>query len=88
MDQDHINHLNKIIEEFTVRATDTYIRGQREHGGNLWEKDNLPEAVEESIDMFIYLITELERSHRKDQLIAELKEHIKTLEEMLAGMQG
>jgi acetate kinase len=82
MDQDHINHLNRIIKEITARATDTYIGGQIEHGGNLWTKQNLiDEAIEENIDSLIYLLT------LRDQL-KSMEEHINNLETMLAGMQG
>ena len=37
---------------------DKYKRGQEEHGGNLWEKSGLIDnAIEEAIDMVIYLLT-------------------------------
>ena len=35
-----------------------YKRGQEEHGGNLWEKENLLDStIEEAVDLVIYLLT-------------------------------
>jgi hypothetical protein len=39
-------------------ATAKYEKGQREHGGNLWQKDGLlDEAINEAIDQVVCLIT-------------------------------
>ncbi len=39
---------------------DKYEIGQKEHGGNLWEKDTLflvDQAIDEAIDQVVYLTT-------------------------------
>lgn len=49
------------IESFAYRAVDKYVKGQKEHGGNLWDRDCLAESIQENIDLFWYLAAEKER---------------------------
>ena len=52
-------HLQMIKDEFVKRVDAKYRAGQKEHGGDLWNKDSLAEALPEAIDLFVYIITEL-----------------------------
>jgi hypothetical protein len=49
------------IDSFVYRAVDKYVKGQKEHGGNLWDRDCLAESFLENIDLFWYLAAEKER---------------------------
>lgn len=58
MTSDQCAHLNRILSQFTRDASEKYTAGQREHGGNLWEKPGmLDQAILEAIDQVIYLYT-------------------------------
>lgn len=62
MDAIHEAHLARILEAFRVDAAAKYRRGQAEHGGDLWEHPRLlDDAIEEAIDLVVYLYTERER---------------------------
>lgn len=53
-------HLYDIKELFVGMVDKKYRRGQAEHGGDLFAKneiDLLDMAIEETIDQFVYLIT-------------------------------
>lgn len=50
-------HLHTIQEQFCQEVSDKYRKGQNEHGGNLWEKDNLAALGEEAIDFVVYFYT-------------------------------
>lgn len=66
MDAEHEAHLQRILRQFTADARAKYENGQREHGGNLWEKPGMLEhALEEAIDQVIYLYTALEQRDRR-----------------------
>jgi len=55
---EHYNHLERLITYLEDRLTDKYVKGQEEHGGALWEKDGLLDmAIDEAIDLCVYLIT-------------------------------
>ena len=59
-------HLARVKTNFTELATDKYIKGQSQHGGNLWEKKNLIDmAIDEAIDQVIYLLTLKEQIENK-----------------------
>jgi len=69
MSDDHIAHLNKIVNEFTQLASVKYVTGQKEHGGNLWEKEGLLDmAIDEAIDQVIYLLT-LKKQLKNDKVV-------------------
>lgn len=58
-------HLSRIVNAFAKEASDKYVTGQIEHGGNLWEKPHmLDNAILEAIDLVIYLYTLREQSGR------------------------
>jgi len=51
-------HLQKIKEEFCRLYDVKYRAGQKEHGGNLWDKANkIDLAIEEALDLVGYLLT-------------------------------
>ncbi len=53
-------HLLSITERFKKLADAKYQKGQKEHGGNLWDLSAtqlLDEAIAESIDQITYLLT-------------------------------
>lgn len=51
-------HLMSIIEQAIDRIDRKYRKGDKEHGGQLWEKKDIIEmAIDEAIDQVVYLIT-------------------------------
>ena len=51
-------HLTRLLTQFQEQAAAKYRKGQQEHGGNLWVKPGLLDmAIEEAIDLVIYLLT-------------------------------
>ena len=63
MEEQHQAHLDSIIVDFSELVTKKYTAGQKEHGGNLWQKEGLIDmAIDEAIDQVVYLLT------LKDQL--------------------
>ena len=58
MDADQHAHVDRILGYLTRELRAKYARGQAEHGGNLWEKPGLLDhAIEEALDLVIYLLT-------------------------------
>jgi hypothetical protein len=58
MTPDHEAHLERIKQQFLKDVDKKYREGQREHGGFLPTKtDLLDEALNEIIDLYVYLIT-------------------------------
>lgn len=57
-------HLLQLKNEMLERMDFRYRRGQREHGGNLWDKNMnfLEEAIEENIDALVYLLTAIQQT--------------------------
>lgn len=48
--------MDQALSRFHIMAKNKYVSGQKEHGGNLWEKLNLLDhAEEEVIDLWYYL---------------------------------
>lgn len=50
-------HLKSIIQRFEIDASAKYINGQRQHGGNLWDRDTMSDAMQEALDLVTYLYT-------------------------------
>ncbi len=51
-------HLARIKKEFIENVDSKYRIGQIDHGGNLWRKKGMLDmAIEEVIDLYVYLIT-------------------------------
>lgn len=62
-------HLARILDRFNRDATAKYEAGQEQHGGNLWEKPGMLEhAIEEAIDLVIYLYTMLEQRDNRSRI--------------------
>lgn len=58
MNSEHEEHLRRILAQFNTDARKKYEAGQREHGGRLWTKSGiLDNAIEEAIDLVVYLYT-------------------------------
>lgn len=52
------NHLNRIINWFEELVRPKYVRGQQEHGGNLWTKPGMLRNIKEEItDLAVYVQT-------------------------------
>ncbi len=65
MDDEHEAHLQRILDRLDADLAAKYEAGQREHGGNLWEKPGMLEhAIEEVLDLAVYLYTLLEQRER------------------------
>jgi hypothetical protein len=68
-------HIALINEKITSRLKDKYMRGRLEHGGDLWNKGNLlEEALDELIDAFTYIITEILRKGDSFAVAEQLRE--------------
>lgn len=60
-------HLERMKNKFRALADKKYRKGQNEHGGNLFDKPTLEllkEIQAESIDLFIYTQTAIDRMER------------------------
>ena len=65
MKQEHYEHLDKLIAEFSILASTKYQQGVKEHGGhlrNMSVNDLLDNAVDEAIDQVGYLLTLKEKN--------------------------
>lgn len=66
MDAPHEAHLSRILDQLTADLRAKYEAGQIEHGGNLWEKPGmLEQAIEEVLDLAVYLYTLREQRDRR-----------------------
>jgi phage terminase large subunit GpA-like protein len=50
-------HLERIKERGLALLDAKYRAGQREHGGNLWQKPMVRNIMEESLDLLVYTLT-------------------------------
>ncbi len=64
-------HLAKIIANFTKDVTKKYAIGQAEHGGNLFDKPNLPMLMEEVQDLVVYAYTLKDQIHEAIYLMLD-----------------
>lgn len=49
-------HLQTIKDLFLEEVDAKYRRGVEEHGGNVWEQENLlEEASQEAVDLYVYI---------------------------------
>lgn len=78
MTKEQEQHLEGIMNYINANLPPKYRKGQEEHGGNLWEKDCLPLAMEEALDMPVYLISEMKR---RDRALKILDDFIVFIEE-------
>lgn len=59
------SHARDVANEARNLILDKYLKGQREHGGELWRKRGIIDmAIEEAVDQIVYLLT------LRDQLAA------------------
>jgi nucleoside 2-deoxyribosyltransferase len=71
MSSDQEAHLAQIINKFIRRVIAKYLAGQKEHGGNLFDKPNLPMLLEEVLDQVVYGFTLEEQIKRAVSLMFE-----------------
>lgn len=60
MYDDYQEHIEDIEDTFAELMADKYEKGQKEHGGHLWdmpEDELLDNAIDEAIDQVVYLLT-------------------------------
>ncbi len=55
LDSENQKFVVDTLQEFVFEAVVKYVKGQKEHGGKLWERDCLEEAKLENIDQMWYL---------------------------------
>ena len=59
-------HLKRIQNSFVKEVGKKYALGQIQHKGNLWEKPGMLDmAIEEVLDLAVYLYTLREQSEKK-----------------------
>jgi hypothetical protein len=56
--------LKEIKFTFTNAVDKKYRTGQKEHGGNLWDRDPVPEMEAEIVDLFTYYKTLRDRENK------------------------
>jgi len=67
MTPEHYEHLDDILAELEELVTEKYENGQTEHGGKLWKKPGLlDEAINEVIDLAVYLLTLKHQMEKRD----------------------
>jgi len=67
MTPEHYEHLDDILAELEELVTEKYENGQNEHGGKLWKKPGLlDEAINEVIDLAVYLLTLKHQMEKRD----------------------
>jgi hypothetical protein len=79
MSSDQEKHLAKIIYRFTQDVSKKYRIGQIEHGGNLFDKPNLPMLMEEVQDLVVYAYTLKDQIQEASGLIFEDTEALNIL---------
>jgi len=68
MTPEHEAHLEHLKAEFCKDLDAKYRAGQIEHGGNIWEKPGMLEhAIEEVLDMAVYLYTLRDQIKRREE---------------------
>ena len=68
MTKKQTQHLKRIQNSFVKEVGKKYLKGQQEHGGNLFEKPGMLDmAIEEVLDLAVYLYTLREQSEKERQ---------------------
>lgn len=63
-------HGKLIATEFARLMLIKYAKGQKEHGGHLWEKEGMLEsAIDEVVDLAVYLLTLKHKLENPEQII-------------------
>ena len=71
MTQNQEQHLEDIKRSFCEEVDAKYRAGQKEHGGNLWDRDVVPDINNEAIDLVTYAYTNRERQNKIRRIIYE-----------------
>lgn len=70
MDAPHEAHLKRIVDRVSADISAKYRKGQAEHGGNLWLKGGMLDyAIEEVLDLAVYLYTLKEQCEEADNAL-------------------
>lgn len=70
--------LKEIKSTFAEAVEKKYRAGQKEHGGNLWDRDPVPEMQSEIVDLFTYYKTLRDRENKVRLILYNAKaEHMK-----------
>ena len=85
LDATKMNRVTKQLEGFVRQAIAKYIAGQREHGGNLWERDLPHEISKEIIDLFFYNADMLENSRAAAPVLPKEPEPHTCCKDLRAG---
>jgi len=57
MEWTHEEHATYVGEVVSAEMRQKYLAGQREHGGQIWQKPRMVEhAIEEMLDLGVYLV--------------------------------
>lgn len=65
-------HLQQIQQEFGSALSLKYQAGQKEHGGNLWERNCLEEAMKETVDLIAYIHTALNNQKTATAILSRM----------------
>lgn len=66
--QEQETHLEIITDILKSSLRAKYEKGAKEHGGNLWEKEDLLlHALEEVLDLFTYIVTLIQQDETKSK---------------------
>lgn len=69
-------HLEDIKQEICRRIDAKYRRGQKEHGGNLWERAVFPDMADEVTDFNTYFVTLQTQLRQMHALVCSIKESL------------
>ena len=92
----HEAHVGGIVQRVGQEIREKYEKGQKEHGGNLWNKAGMmPNLREEILDFVVYqdtlaeqlenLLICLKRDHESGDFGQMLKGHVDRLDGILHG---
>lgn len=78
MTHEQESHLDRIKTQALAMIDSKYRRGQAEHGGNIWDqnKNLLDNAIEEAIDMVVYLLSEKEKRNTWDARVEAINKEM------------
>lgn len=82
-----VSHAREIAQHASDAIVSKYIEGQRIHGGQLWRKPVLHEAIAEAVDMFTYLHVLADQAGHALRLLDEYAERC-TLPPEIAGARN
>jgi hypothetical protein len=76
MSDEQVEHFWSAVAEFQKQGKAKYEAGVEEHGGNLWDHDELwliEHAMEECIDQWMYLKTARDKNRARNRAIITIE---------------